>query len=304
MPLDERELSDAAFGLVARGVDALAVCFLHAYKTPRTKRGPRKYWPGCSRMCRSSRRARCCRRSASTERASTTVMAAYLAPLVGRYLSHLESYLADRAAGAPLFIMQSAGGILPSAGVRARPVDMLQSGPAARSDRCDETRIDAGRPPHDHARYGRDEHRRVSHRQRRRRRLHAEGSGRTAGWRFQPRHRKRRIGRRQHRLDRSWRHAASRPPECRREAWAGLLCARRRRADDHRRVRAPWLDPARTISGRTDAARPRSRARRAGARGRPARSLSRRHGPGHHRHRRRPHQPLRAPRVGAAGPRP
>ncbi len=131
VPLDERELSDAAFGLVARGVDALAVCFLHAYKNATHEARAAEILAGLFPDVPVLTSSQVLPTFREYERASTTVMAAYLAPLVGRYLSHLESYLADRAAGAPLFIMQSAGGILPSAGVRARPVDMLQSGPAA-----------------------------------------------------------------------------------------------------------------------------------------------------------------------------
>jgi N-methylhydantoinase A len=131
VPLDERALSEAAASLVARGVDALAVCFLHSYTNPAHERRAAEILAArfpCLPILLSSRVLPTFR---EYERASTTVMAAYLAPLVGRYLAHLEEYLAGRCRSAPLFIMQSAGGILPSAGARACPVDMLQSGPAA-----------------------------------------------------------------------------------------------------------------------------------------------------------------------------
>jgi len=131
VPLDEREVWDAAASLVASGVDALAVCFLHAYKDAAHETRAAEILAArlpdmpiliSSQVLPTFR---------EYERASTTVMAAYLAPLVGWYVARLEKYLDERAAGAPLFIMQSAGGMLPSAGARSRPVDMLQSGPAA-----------------------------------------------------------------------------------------------------------------------------------------------------------------------------
>jgi len=131
VPLDERQLEEAADRLVARGIDALAISFLHAYRNPAhevraaailTQRFPDLPILISSHVMPTFR---------EYERTSTTVMAAYLAPLVGRYLSHLETYLSSRSVNAPLFIMQSSGGVIPSAGVRSRPIDMLQSGPAA-----------------------------------------------------------------------------------------------------------------------------------------------------------------------------
>lgn len=65
------------------------------------------------------------------ERASTTAMCAYVAKVVDRYIHRLEGYLEPRALHSPLFIMQSSGGVLPSSGVRQRPIEMLNSGPAA-----------------------------------------------------------------------------------------------------------------------------------------------------------------------------
>lgn len=65
------------------------------------------------------------------ERASTTAMCAYVAKVVDGYIHRLERYLEPRAPLAPLFIMQSSGGVLPSSGVRRRPIEMLNSGPAA-----------------------------------------------------------------------------------------------------------------------------------------------------------------------------
>jgi len=130
-PLDEDELLRAGASLVALGIESLAVCFLHAYRAPvheqRARARLRERFPSLPVVLSSE----VLPTFREYERVSTTVMAAYLLPLIDRYLGNLESYLRERGSRAPLFIMQSAGGVVPSEGVRARPVDMLQSGPAA-----------------------------------------------------------------------------------------------------------------------------------------------------------------------------
>jgi N-methylhydantoinase A len=131
VPLDEEELAGSVADLLSHGIEALAVCFLHSYRTPiheeRAACILRERFPQLP-VVLSSHVLPAFR---EYERTSTTAMAAYLAPMVDRYLGNLESYLAARASGASLFIMQSSGGVVPSSAARARPVDMLQSGPAA-----------------------------------------------------------------------------------------------------------------------------------------------------------------------------
>ncbi len=131
-PLDEASLIDAIEQLVRdRRIEALAVCLLHSYQNPIHEQRAREViatrFPDLP-VVLSSEVLPAIR---EYERASTTAMAAYLSPLVSRYLAHLEEYLAERTQDAPLFVMQSSGGVLPSTGIRDRPVEMLQSGPAA-----------------------------------------------------------------------------------------------------------------------------------------------------------------------------
>jgi N-methylhydantoinase A len=131
-PLDEDALLSTIDLLVReQRIEALAVCLLHAYRNPAHERRARDLiasrYPDLPVVLSSD----VLPAIREYERASTTALAAYLSPLVGRYIGHLEAYLAERTAGAPLFVMQSSGGVLPSAGIRARPVELLQSGPAA-----------------------------------------------------------------------------------------------------------------------------------------------------------------------------
>ena len=65
------------------------------------------------------------------ERTATTVVNAYVGPVMGGYLGGLRDGLAGRAGRAPLRIMQSSGGLMRDAEAAARPVYVLESGPAA-----------------------------------------------------------------------------------------------------------------------------------------------------------------------------
>ena len=130
-PLNERELLEAATELLARGVEALAICFLHSYRTPvheeRAAGLIRDAFPGVPVVLSSA----ILPAFREYERTSTTAMAAYLTPMVDGYLGNLERYLDRKKSNAALFIMQSTGGVVPSSAARTRAVDMLQSGPAA-----------------------------------------------------------------------------------------------------------------------------------------------------------------------------
>ena len=65
------------------------------------------------------------------ERASTTVMSAYLKPVIQRYMDSLQQGLAERAFDGDLHIMQSNGGIFPVAAAQRQAVNVILSGPAA-----------------------------------------------------------------------------------------------------------------------------------------------------------------------------
>ncbi|MGX7709508.1 hydantoinase/oxoprolinase family protein [Methylobacterium sp. Gmos1] len=131
-PLDEAALVATIAELVEREKpDAVAVCLLHAYRQPAHEQRVREIvarrYPELPVVISSD----VLPTFREYERASTTAMAAYLVPLVGRYLARLERHLAAEAPGANLFVMQSSGGVLPSSGLDRGGVEMLNSGPAA-----------------------------------------------------------------------------------------------------------------------------------------------------------------------------
>ncbi len=63
------------------------------------------------------------------ERVSTTLVNAYLAPKLSRYIGNLQDKLRGAGFGGPLLIMQSTGGVMPPSYVERRAVSVLASGP-------------------------------------------------------------------------------------------------------------------------------------------------------------------------------
>jgi N-methylhydantoinase A len=113
------------------GVQAIAVCFLHAYRNPANEvavtRRIRELWPGISVLASHE----LSREWREYERTSTTVLSAYVHPIAQRYIQSLESELkAGGYAGRP-YIMLSNGGITTVAQAKANPIAMVESGPAS-----------------------------------------------------------------------------------------------------------------------------------------------------------------------------
>src|SRR5207253_4487960 len=117
--------------LAAIGVEAVAICLLHAYANPeheqRVATIVRGRLPGAS-VSVSSEVAPEFR---EYTRASTTVINAAIQPVVARYLASIEERLRADGLVAELLVMQSNGGVFPFAAARERPVFMVESGPAA-----------------------------------------------------------------------------------------------------------------------------------------------------------------------------
>jgi N-methylhydantoinase A len=126
---DESSLESVIDAVRREGIEAVAVCLVHAYVNPehelRAREVLERECPGLS-VTLSHEIAREWR---EYERASTAVLNAYVAPRVERYLRNLESELSQRGVGAALHVMQSNGGITTAAKARRQPVQTLLSGP-------------------------------------------------------------------------------------------------------------------------------------------------------------------------------
>ena len=107
---------------------------LPAALLPRTPRTSARSPPSCARSCPDvflSVSSDVCPEYREYLRASTTAVNAAVMPIVSRYVDALESRLHALGATAPFYVMQSNGGVMTSASAKARPVYMVESGPAA-----------------------------------------------------------------------------------------------------------------------------------------------------------------------------
>lgn len=111
---------DLAVRIAASGAESVAICLLHSYRNDAHERALLALLPGfvCA-SCDISPEFR------EFERASTTVINAYVGPLMDRYLGELE-----RSSPYPVAIMQSNGGFLTASEARKQAVRTILSGPA------------------------------------------------------------------------------------------------------------------------------------------------------------------------------
>jgi N-methylhydantoinase A len=145
-PLDEAQVESIAVRLATEGVEAVAICFLHAYANPSHERR-------CARLVSERLPGAMVTTSAEVlaefreyERFSTTALNAYVAPRMRRYLGDLSGRLSAAGMAAPLAIMTSNGGSLPATRVEAMPILSMLSGPAAGVIAAAHVGSSAGRP--------------------------------------------------------------------------------------------------------------------------------------------------------------
>jgi N-methylhydantoinase A len=123
-PLDPSELGGLAAALKARGADSIAVSLLHAYADSAHERTVAAALAGAGVPVSVS--SELVPEFREYERTSTTVVNAYVAPIMDRYLGRL----AAEAGAERVRIMGSNGGALPVERARREPVHTVLSGPA------------------------------------------------------------------------------------------------------------------------------------------------------------------------------
>ena len=130
-PLDLAAAERALARLVDEGIGSVAVCFLNAYANPAHEQAigdlARRRFPQLELSFSSS----VLPEIREYERTSTTVINAYLMPVVRRYLQGLVEEVRRIDVRAPLLIMQSNGGVMPAPAAQERPIHIIESGPAA-----------------------------------------------------------------------------------------------------------------------------------------------------------------------------
>lgn len=130
VPIDEASLDDAISSLKAENVEAVAVCYLHAYANASHEQITRdrlaKSLPGVYVSLSSD----VLPHIKEYERVSTTAVNAYVGPVLERYLSQLEKRLRDAGYVGPALITLSHGGVTPIVEAIRLAAGTVLSGPA------------------------------------------------------------------------------------------------------------------------------------------------------------------------------
>ncbi len=131
-PVDTEGAVAVARDLVEnRGIEALAICFLHSYADDSHEVAARDAVRAAFPDLFVTTSSEVLPFMREYERWSTTTVNAYVQPLTNLYLSHLEAGLADLGFTGSFLIMTSSGGTVTADTARRFPVRLIESGPAA-----------------------------------------------------------------------------------------------------------------------------------------------------------------------------
>ena len=129
-PLDRASIDAAIEAMRRRGIDVAAVSLLFSFLDPKHETAVRdrirEVAPEISVVLSHEVNPEI----GEYERASTTVIAAAVSPLVNKLMGELERGLDGAGVGAVPQVIKSNGGIMSAASARAKPLEVLRSGPA------------------------------------------------------------------------------------------------------------------------------------------------------------------------------
>ena len=130
-PLDAAGCAAAADRLVALGAEAIAVCFINSYRNAAHERAALDLLSARHPSVDVTASCLVLPEIKEYERTSTTVVNAYLRPVMRRYLATLAEGLSRIGVGAPLLVVASNGGVVGADAAGERPAFAVGSGPAA-----------------------------------------------------------------------------------------------------------------------------------------------------------------------------
>ena len=130
-PLERHDAEQAVDRLTAESVDAIAVCLINSYANPAHERLTAEIIAERAPDLPFCISYEVLPEIKEYERTSTTVVNTYVMPVVSAYLKSLRGGLDDRVIAAPLLLMQSNGGLTTGEEAARKPVNIVESGPAA-----------------------------------------------------------------------------------------------------------------------------------------------------------------------------
>ena len=129
-PLDRRSAEAAIRALARDGVQSVAVCYLHAYRDGRHERDTRKLLARLLPDAYVSLSSEVLPQIKEYERFGTTVVNAYVGPVLAGYLGRLDRRLTEAGYAGRVLIMQSHGGVATIADSVRLAAGAVLSGPA------------------------------------------------------------------------------------------------------------------------------------------------------------------------------
>ncbi|SMQ81468.1 N-methylhydantoinase A [Bacillus sp. OV166] len=127
--LDFNHLDEVVNQIIEKGFNSVSVSLLHSYKNPENETKVKEFIKQKAPHISVSLSHEIAREWREYERTSTTVINAYVAPIVENYLASLEERTGQGGLEGDLYIMQSNGGVMTSGVAKKMPIQTLMSGP-------------------------------------------------------------------------------------------------------------------------------------------------------------------------------
>jgi N-methylhydantoinase A len=131
VPLDPASVASAIDRLRDEHVESVAICLLHSYANPSHERDVANAVRDALPDLAISVSSEILPEIKEYPRTSTTVINAYVQPVVRAYITALDARLRGLGIDAPLQLMQSNGGLASAGFAAAAPAHIIESGPAA-----------------------------------------------------------------------------------------------------------------------------------------------------------------------------
>jgi N-methylhydantoinase A len=128
--LDPADAERAVDALIAEGVEAIAVCLINSFANPAHELAIKEIIGRKAPHLPLSVSCEVLPEIKEYERTSTTVIDAYVKPIVATYLLALRAGLDGAGIPARLLLMQSNGGLTTDRAAAERPMNIIESGPA------------------------------------------------------------------------------------------------------------------------------------------------------------------------------
>lgn len=127
---DERSARNAAENVKRLGLEAVAVCFLHSYVNPAHEEKMAAILKEIVPNIEVTLSSRLSREIREYERTSTSVLDAYIKPIVRNYITKLQGSLKAQKFTGQFLMTRSGGGSMTAESAKEAPVNLILSGPA------------------------------------------------------------------------------------------------------------------------------------------------------------------------------